>query len=44
MPVYAIFSIYGHSLKALTQQLILRSRNLSHATIHYAITQPLPTL
>jgi hypothetical protein len=29
MPVNAIFSIYGHLLKALTQQFILPSRNLS---------------
>jgi hypothetical protein len=29
MPVNAIFSIYGHSLKEVTQQFILRSRNLS---------------
>jgi hypothetical protein len=29
MPVNAIFSIYGHTLKALTQQFILQLRNLS---------------
>jgi hypothetical protein len=29
VPVNAIFSIYGHSLKSVTQQFILRSRNLS---------------
>jgi hypothetical protein len=29
MPVNAIFSIYGHSLKARTQQFVPRSRNLS---------------
>jgi hypothetical protein len=29
MPVYAIFIIYGHLLKARTQQFILNSRNLS---------------
>jgi hypothetical protein len=29
MPVNVIFSIYGHSLKALTQQFGLGSRNLS---------------
>jgi hypothetical protein len=28
MPENAIFSIYSHSLKARTQQFILRSRNL----------------
>jgi hypothetical protein len=29
MPVNAIFSIYGHSLKALAQQFVPPSRNLS---------------
>jgi thymidine kinase len=34
MPVNAIFSIYGHSLKALTQQLILSLRNLLTVSIN----------
>jgi hypothetical protein len=38
MPVNAIFSIYGHSLKALTQQFVPRSRNLSSNRFYYSFS------
>jgi hypothetical protein len=42
MPVNAIFSIYGHSLKALTQHFIQRSRNLlpPHSN-HFYVSFPI---